>query len=72
VARVANVKPAGLLKDPKITEALSWPGELVERHGWEYEAWSGADPVVVENIRFLAAYLGWNRFAADLLANCAS
>jgi hypothetical protein len=56
VARVVNVKPVGLLKDPKITEALSWPGELVERHGWEYEIWSGADPVVVENVRFLAAY----------------
>jgi hypothetical protein len=56
LARVVNVKPAGLLKDPKIAEALSWPGELVERHGWEYEVWSGADPVVVENVRFLAAY----------------
>jgi hypothetical protein len=56
VARVVNVKPAGLLKDPKIAEALSWPGELVERHGWEYEIWSGADPVMVENVRFLAAY----------------
>ena len=56
VARVVNVKPAGLLKDPEIAEALSWPGELVERHAWEYEVWSGADPVVVENVRFLAAY----------------
>ena len=28
----------------------------MERHGWEYEVWSGADLVVVENVRFLAAY----------------
>ncbi|MFJ8860244.1 TnsA-like heteromeric transposase endonuclease subunit [Streptomyces sp. NPDC102451] len=56
VVRVVNVKPADRLTDPKITEALAWPGELVERHGWEYEIWSGADRVVLENVRFLAAY----------------
>jgi hypothetical protein len=56
VVRVVNVKPAGLLEDPKIKEALAWPGELTGRHGWEYEVWSGADPVVLENVRFLAAY----------------
>lgn len=54
--RVVNVKPAGRLTDPKIVEALAWPGELAERHGWEYEIWSGADRVVLENVRFLAAY----------------
>ncbi len=53
---VVNVKPADRLNDPKIAEALAWPGELVERHGWEYEVWSGADPVLLENVRFLAAY----------------
>jgi hypothetical protein len=56
VIRVVNVKPVDRLTDPKIAEALAWPGELVERHGWEYEIWSGADRVVVENVRFLAAY----------------
>ncbi|MET8337818.1 TnsA-like heteromeric transposase endonuclease subunit [Streptosporangium canum] len=54
--RVVNVKPADHLQDPKIAEALAWPGELVEQHGWEYEIWSGADPVLLENVRFLAAY----------------
>lgn len=54
--RVVNVKPADRLADPNIAEALGWPGELVERHGWEYEVWSGADPVLLENVRFLAAY----------------
>ncbi|MDN0195947.1 MULTISPECIES: TnsA-like heteromeric transposase endonuclease subunit [Streptomyces] len=56
VAVVVNVKPEDLLADPKIKEALAWPGDLIERHGWAYEVWSGADPVVLENIRFLAAY----------------
>jgi hypothetical protein len=55
-ARLVNVKPAERLSDPKIVEALSWPGEIVERHGWEYEIWSGAEATVLENIRFLAAY----------------
>ncbi|MFE9565221.1 TnsA-like heteromeric transposase endonuclease subunit [Streptomyces sp. NPDC006487] len=54
--RVVNVKPAVRLQDPKIAEALEWPGRLVERHGWEYEIWSGADRVLLENVRFLAAY----------------
>ncbi len=54
--RVVNVKPASRLQDPKIAQALAWPGELIERHGWEYEIWSGADAVLLENIRFLAAY----------------
>lgn len=54
--RVVNVKPAERLTDPEVAEALAWPGELVEGHGWEYEIWSGADRVVLENVRFLAAY----------------
>ncbi|MFJ9618839.1 hypothetical protein [Streptomyces noursei] len=35
--RVVNVKPASRLQDPKITEALAWPGELFRQHGCEYE-----------------------------------
>ncbi|MFK0048631.1 TnsA-like heteromeric transposase endonuclease subunit [Streptomyces sp. NPDC090741] len=54
--RVVNVKPAGQLRDPKIAEALAWPGELFRQHGWEYEIWSGADRVLLENVRFLAGY----------------
>ncbi|MFH8583429.1 TnsA-like heteromeric transposase endonuclease subunit [Streptomyces celluloflavus] len=54
--RVVNVKPADRLQDPKIVEALAWPGELFRQHGWEYEVWSGADRVLLENVRFLAAY----------------
>jgi len=55
-ARLVNVKPAGRLRDQQVAEALAWPGVLAERHGWEYEVWSGADVVVLENIRFLAGY----------------
>jgi hypothetical protein len=56
VVRVVNVKPAERLADPVVAAALAWPGELVRRHGWQYEIWSGADRAVVENVRFLAAH----------------
>ena len=54
--RVVNVKPAGKLAEPRIAEALAWPGQLIEGHGWQYEIWSGADPVLLANLRFLAGY----------------
>jgi TnsA endonuclease N terminal len=54
--RVVNVKPAGKLADPRTAEALAWPGRLIEDHGWQYEIWSGADPALLANLRFLAGY----------------
>ncbi|MFG3207299.1 TnsA-like heteromeric transposase endonuclease subunit [Streptomyces sp. NPDC048192] len=54
--RVVKVRSTDRVQDPKIAEALAWPGELVEGHGWVYEIWSGADRVLLENVRFLAAY----------------
>ncbi|WP_231977259.1 TnsA-like heteromeric transposase endonuclease subunit [Streptomyces sp. 2323.1] len=54
--RVVNVKPADRLQDPEIVQAPAWPGEPFRQHGWEYEIWSGADRVLLENVRFLAAY----------------
>jgi hypothetical protein len=53
---VVNVKPAGKLAEPRIAEALAWPGRLIEGHGWQYEIWSGANPVLLANLRFLAGY----------------
>lgn len=54
--RVVNVKPAGKLAEPRTAEALAWPGRLIEGHGWHYEIWSGADPVLLANLRFPAGY----------------
>jgi TnsA endonuclease N terminal len=54
--QVVNVKPAGKLAEPRIAEALAWPGQLIEAHGWQYEIWSGADPVLLANLRFRAGY----------------
>ena len=55
-ARLVNVKPAMRLQDPEIAEALVWPGMLAEGRGWEYEVSSGADVMLLENVRFLAGY----------------
>jgi hypothetical protein len=35
-----------------------WPGrgELFEVRGWGHEVWTGADPVLLANVRFLAGY----------------
>jgi hypothetical protein len=54
--QVVNVKPAARLADPAVAEALAWPGELFEARGWGHEIWTGADPVFLANVRFLAGY----------------
>jgi hypothetical protein len=54
--QVVNVKPAARLADPAVAEALAWPGELFAARGWGHEIWTGADPVVLANVRFLAGY----------------
>ena len=55
-AQLVNVKPAARLADPAVAGALEWPGRLAREHGWDYEVWSGADPVFLANVRFLAGY----------------
>ena len=54
--QVVNVKPAARLADPAVAEALAWPGALFEARGWDHEIWTGASPVLLENVRFLADY----------------
>lgn len=52
---VVDVKPARLLDEPKVADVLAWTGRLCAGKGWAYEVWSGADPVLLRNIRFLGA-----------------
>jgi hypothetical protein len=54
--QVVNVKPAAQLTEPAVAEALAWPCELFEGRGWGHEIWTGADPVLLANVRFLAGY----------------
>lgn len=56
LARICNVKPAHRLTQPKVAEALGWPAKVFADHGWLCEVWTGADRVLLDNVRFLAAY----------------
>jgi hypothetical protein len=56
---VVNVKPADRLADVKVAADLAWPGSVFTGHGCWYELWSGCDPVVLDNVRFLAGYRRW-------------
>ena len=53
---VVNVKPADQLAVPKVADALAWAGEVYTARGWRHEIWSGAVPVLLANVRFLAGY----------------
>ena len=57
--RVVNVKPADQLAVPKVADALAWAGEVFAARGWRHEIWSGTEPVVLADVRFLAG----DRFA---------
>lgn len=56
IVTVVNVKPAERLATPKVKGALGWAGGLFESRGWRPEVWSGAEPVTMANVRFLAGY----------------
>lgn len=53
---VVDVKPAHRLADPTVRAVFGWTAELMELRGWDFEVWSGADPLVLANVRFLAGY----------------
>lgn len=53
---VVNVKPARKLNDAKVAATLAWAREIVEAKGWVAEVWTGCDPLVLANVRFLAGY----------------
>lgn len=53
---VVDVKPAHRLDDAQVQAVFRWTARAVAARGWAFEVWSGADPVVLENVRFLAGY----------------
>ena len=63
---IVNVKPAGQLAVPKVADALAWAGEVFAARGWQHEIWSGAEPVRLANVRFLAGYRFADRVDAAL------
>jgi hypothetical protein len=53
---VVDVKPAERAEEAKFVEQFAWMRRLCSLRGWAFEVWVGADPVFVENVRFLAGY----------------
>ncbi|HCT80709.1 MAG TPA: hypothetical protein DGT23_29905 [Micromonosporaceae bacterium] len=53
---VVDVKPVRRLADAEVRAVFEWTERLVATRGWAFEVWSGADRVLLENVRFLAGY----------------
>lgn len=51
-----DVKAASRLADERVVAQFAWMGRVCDRLGFGFEVWSGVDPVVLENVRFLAGY----------------
>lgn len=65
---VVDVKPLRRLDDPAVRFKFEWARELAADCSWGFEVFSGPDPVLLGNVRFLAGYRrGW-LFEADLVA----
>ena len=53
---VVDVKAASRMGDPGVREQFAWTRRVCGERGWVFEAWSGADPRLLANVRFLAGY----------------
>jgi hypothetical protein len=62
---VVDVKAASRVDDPKVAAQFAWTRAVCERHGFGFEVWTGCDPVLLENVRFLAGYRRQLTIAAE-------
>ncbi len=53
---VVDVKPRHRLNDPDVAAVFAWTRRVVASRGWAFEVWSGADAVLLANVRFIAGY----------------
>src|SRR5712691_4862680 len=53
---VVDVKAPSRMADAGVREQFSWTRQVCAGRGWAFEAWSGADPRLLANVRFLAGY----------------
>lgn len=51
---VVDVKPAHRVDDPAVRAVFDWTARVVGWCGWRFEVWTGADPVLLANVVFLA------------------
>jgi len=65
--RVVDVKAPSRLDAPDVIAQFEWTRRVCDRQGWAFEVWSGADAVVLENVRFLAGYRRPAVIASELI-----
>lgn len=53
--RVIDVKPSAMLAKTEVKASLSWTGGVVRDRGWDYEVWTGPEPTMLRNVRWLSA-----------------
>ena len=53
---VVDVKAASRLADPAVKAQFAWTRQVCAEGGWGFEPWSGTDPQILTNVRFLAGY----------------
>ncbi len=44
------------MADPAVQAQFAWTRRVCAGRGWAFEAWPGADPRLLANLRFLAGY----------------
>ncbi|MFT4294625.1 MAG: TnsA-like heteromeric transposase endonuclease subunit [Micropruina sp.] len=68
---VVDVKPAELVNDARVAAVMGWTRRLCAARGWRYEVWSGADPVLLRNVRFMATVRRQVLVAEDVVGRVA-
>jgi hypothetical protein len=53
---VVIVKPVCKLQEADIAATLRWAVDAIEAKGWSAQIWSGCEPQLLANVRFLAGY----------------
>ncbi|MDN5587065.1 MAG: TnsA-like heteromeric transposase endonuclease subunit [Brevibacterium sp.] len=51
---LVDVKPKDKLSDKRVQDQFAWTGRLCRAKGWTYEIWTGAEPTLLRNLRFIA------------------
>jgi hypothetical protein len=64
---VVDVKAADKLTEPEVLAVLAWMREVAGWRGWGFEAWSGADQRLLDNVGFLAGYRRAAVIVAELI-----
>lgn len=52
---VVDVKPEEFARREEAAHVFAWTGRVCASRGWSCEVWTGADPVVLANIRTIGA-----------------